>query len=354
MDLSRLRKLPGIMPQPKILAGIIRQKVKAKYQQRVLARDALASVLEQLHLIEKIDNSPFKRSPNPGYLRGIDFYTKDDLVLAMCQSFVKYRIAGGNFPNLVSPETFNEKLNWRKFFGELKIPETGNKLLTSNFIPPSLVDKISCPTIVWHSPSSLLPRNDEINPGIYYLKASHGSNMFRRIVYPMSDKARSGLERICASWLQNSFGMNNGEWFYNAFAKELLIEEAVCDDELSYCLCCHVFNGTIEYISAYQKYAGGESSRYFDRNFNLYRYQSNQRKAFNMPELSQDTVKNIVLYAEVIGSQFDAARVDFILGRDEKIFLNELTFTSNAGMPFGNPELDALMGEKWKFVHGLG
>jgi hypothetical protein len=87
-------------------------------------------------LIEKIErdrNSPFSKKPQSGYLRGIDFYERrHSLTKALAIALLIFREAHGTFPDLVQPTTFTEKLIWSAFFSEFKIPESGNKLLTSS------------------------------------------------------------------------------------------------------------------------------------------------------------------------------------------------------------------------------
>src|SRR5262245_42173904 len=89
----------------------------------------------QISAIKHLPQSPFKRIARPGFMRGIDFYSSTELISSIALTMEKFRSAHGLLPNLLEPKGFNEKIVWSKFFAEMKIPESGNKLLTSKFIP---------------------------------------------------------------------------------------------------------------------------------------------------------------------------------------------------------------------------
>src|SRR5262249_32385536 len=157
--------------------------------------------------------SPFNKAPRVGYLRGIDFYKGVKLISTIAFAMYRYRRFHGLYPNLLKPKYFDEKLFKSKFFTELKVPESGNKLLTSSFIPADWKTSISVAKIVWHSPTAKLPRNNEIKSGYYFLKASHGCGMFKTL----TEDEFICLEKICEKWLENDYGLTTGEWWYNTF-----------------------------------------------------------------------------------------------------------------------------------------
>ena len=103
--------------------------------------------------IKALAQSPFNKAPRTGYLRGIDFYKGPKLVLTFAFATRGYRKFHGVYPNVVRPVVFSEKLFKSIFFAEMKVPESGNKLLTSSFIPADLKSSLGVPKIVWHSPS---------------------------------------------------------------------------------------------------------------------------------------------------------------------------------------------------------
>jgi hypothetical protein len=300
-------------------------------------------------LIEKIErdrNSPFSKKPQSGYLRGIDFYERHSLAKALTIALLVFREAHGTFPDLVQPTRFTEKLIWSAFFSEFKIPESGNKLLTSRFIPVELKSRLSCPEILWHSNSPVLP--DSIPSGVYYLKASWGSGMHRRVCYPLSEKLRSTLENDMRNWQQNNFSLACGEWWYHCFEKEFLLEEDVCDEEYSLTWMFHVLNGEVHLISIYRKCPFGDESIRLNEDFVPLADQNASVSILKLPEISSDIADRLKEFAVGIGKQFKYARIYFLVGKSGKVFLGEVTFTPNFGRLKWPRYLEVELGGRFK------
>jgi TupA-like ATPgrasp len=257
-----------------------------------------------------------------------------------------YRRLHGAFPNQRKPTYFDERLFWMKFFTEFKVPESGNKLLTSRFIPEDLKTSISVAKIIWHSSRAKLPRNNEVAPGDYFLKASHGAGMYKKISYPLRSDEFIFLEKICEEWLENKYGLATGEWWYDTFQKEILIEEQIGTDVNSISWHFYTFDGFIGFIMAHRKIESdfvGEFSS-FDENFEILPYQVPVKNSY----LTQDTRNQLRRYASLIGSQFSFVRVDFLVDDNQKIYLGELTFCpGDAKNLFLGDDLQTHYGSLW-------
>ena len=176
---------------------------------------------QQAELLHRRGFALLRRLPRPGFRRGIDFYRSRGLLAALTNALQAYHAKFGVFPDLVEPKGYNEKILRFKFFGELKVPEAGDKLATARFIPEAWRDRIRRPTVVWHSHAPALPANDRIAPGVYYLKSNHGSGMFRKIRYPLAEAERAELQALCKGWLMRDYGVHDGEWWYAAFPRRV-------------------------------------------------------------------------------------------------------------------------------------
>jgi hypothetical protein len=195
-----------------------------------------------------------------------------------------------------------------------------------------------------------LPGNDEILPGDYYFKASHGSGMTERVSFPLKEKERARLEAQALEWLACAYGLYDGEWWYNAFQKEILLEEAITDERDSTALMFHVFDGEIGLISFYKKGLSGVSadkSLWLDPYFNRLPYQDERVETIEGVFLAAETKSNLKMFASRIGKPFSYVRVDFLLDRKEKAFLGELTFSPNNALLRWPLELDLHLGKKW-------
>ena len=302
--------------------------------------------------IKASPRSPFKKAPRTGYLRGIDFYKGSSLISTLAFAMYDYRRRHGVYPNLLKPTYFDEKLFKFKFFAEIKVPESGNKLFTSKFIPfipEDLETSISVAKIIWHSPIAKLPRNNEIMPGDYFVKASHGAAMFQKIRYPLREDEFICLEKTCEKWLENKFGLTTGEWWYNTFQKEILIEEQVGTENNAISWHFYTFEGVIGHIMAHRKYESDSIGEFtlFDESFEILAYPKVPRPVKDIC-LTQDTKNQLRRFASLIGGQFRFVRVDFLVDDNQKIYLGELTFCpGNAANMFFHDELQAYLGSLW-------
>lgn len=324
---------------------------RRKLRSRALGLLARPEARRQLQAIRAHPGSPFARDSRAGFMRGIDFYTAPALEHALAQSLGAYRHRFGRYPDLVNPQLLNEKIIWFKFFGKMKVPEAGNKLLTSRFLPEDAAALVKVPEIVWHDPQPTLPSNDAVDPGHYYLKASHGCNMYRRISYPLEPGERRALESLCRTWLDKSYGLNDGEWWYNVFPKEIMLERDVCGSDGSVSWNLFVIEGDVESVVLIKKpssvQAGSSLKTRLDPNF---RFDPSiaRNPTLDTPGISANTQQAMKAAAQLIGRDFGFSRVDFLVTADETIYLNEITFTPGNGLLKRPQTLEVSLGQKWR------
>ena len=200
--------------------------------------------------------------------------------------------------------------------------------------------------VVWESTQPELPANGTIAPGIYYLKANLGTGMFARVKYPLSNEQRQKLEARSRRWLAARPGLDRGEWWYNTFEPKIFMECSVSGDEDSISWNFYVLNGQIPMIGLFTKHHdGSKSSTWLNVNFQPLLEQS------TLPQVTNFTIKELHHQmrelAQKIGSTFSSVRVDFLEGRDDKIYLCELTFSPGDGMTKRPHEVDTLLTTPW-------
>ncbi|WP_028970043.1 ATP-grasp fold amidoligase family protein [Sphingomonas sp. URHD0057] len=301
--------------------------------------------LRQLGRLILEPGGPFTKLPRRGYQRGIDYYSAAQLPLLVGGVANRFFAVHGRYPNLYAPELLNDKIFASKFLRLFKIPETANKLLTSSFIPPEAEPLVTCAPIVWHSRTERIPRGNEIEAGVYYLKSSHGCDMFQRIHYPLSDDRADALEERFRPVLNKRYGVKNGNWWHNCFAPELMIEKAIGSEEFTTSLNYVVVGGTVVRLTAYQKLSEGYRKTNFEPDWTPYDNAAGARAEFRMP--SQAAKDRMAKAAQLIGKDLGYVRVDFLLDDDDAPYLGELTFTPGNGLTVLKPEIDQRLGQMW-------
>lgn len=303
-------------------------------------------ILQLIQIYFSKNRSLFTKVRAEGYSRGVDFYNPLRLLSTLVNSGIEYKRIHGQYPNLVNPKYFNEKIFYKKFFCKFKIPESGNKLLTHFFIPASLKNRIYCPEIVWHSPIPKLPANCDVPAGHYYLKASHGSDMFAKVKYPLTGEEVFQLETKCSRWLENKYGFWTGEWWYCTFQKEILLEKSISNEKNSVAIGFYVFKGVVKFIILNKKVDDISEITWLDENFNPTTYQSPHYNRVSNFSLVGDMKKLKYDVIEVAGDN-DFVRVDLLLGDDGKYYLGEMTFSPGNALSVRPDTLEIYLGSAW-------
>ncbi len=288
----------------------------------------VAECIRQYAILRLTRPALFAPSRTPDRMNASEFYSRIEFLKALRAAFCKFRSTQGRYPDLVHPQRYLDKIVWRKFFGEIPAPAAGNKLLTYRFVPEGLegLEGLKTVPILWHSPEPALPSNDAFAAGWYYLKASHGSNMFRSVQYPLAAEDRAELEALCARWLETPFGRRDGQWWYAAFPPEVLLEPSLYPGGSAVTWCYLILDGKIAYISLVRKVNGEEQITRLDTNYQLLDEQSDRWSLitdyddFGMKDQLQ-------VMALTLAKPFPLVRIDLYVTPDRQIYLGEVTFS---------------------------
>lgn len=276
-----------------------------------------------------------------GWMRGADFYSPTELRKALRYGLRAYATRFFlQTPDLLNPRDFNEWVIRSNYLRYLKVPETGNRLFTANFIPEDLRSSLTCPRIIWNGRSLNWEQWPYATERPFYLKASHGSDMFLRIAGPVSPSQRARIERLAAGWLASSYGRSHGEWYYNAFTPELLMEEDIGGN--GYSINCFSFRGEVAAIALFNKATREIITMREDMTVVGQRGSRTWNQLF-----SPSTLKKAVSMASQISHKHDFVRVDFLADNDERIYLGEMTFAPGNGLSRRPQGINEYLGQKW-------
>jgi TupA-like ATPgrasp len=258
---------------------------------------------------------------------------------------IDYFRAHGRLPNLRHPETFNEKVLWRKLY------DRDDRL-------PALVDKVRCKEIIgaryghhYAIPTlAVFESADEINFDAlqppYVIKANHASEMNLFILTNQFD--RKAVRRKAAKFLRADFAARTEDWAYSRVDRKLIAEPYMVTPEgylTDYKF--HVFGDrtfAVEVIhDRFRNYGGYWCDRDYNHlNIKLYNYPAYQGNV-RPPE----TFREMLALAEAIGHNFSYVRVD-LYEFNRQVKFGELTFYSGGGYDrFDPPEWDLSFGQQW-------
>ncbi len=310
------------------------------------ARQCLQHASMELGTVLGKDHAPFLPVQDRGWMRGTDYYPASYLLRAMARASALFFSSHGVFPRISAPVGFNEWVTWRKFFEPFKVPESGNKLLTHRYLSAPGAEGVRCAHVLWHSDKATLPANEEVPPGRYYLKASHGAGLYTPTSYPLDSDRRMEVERVAAQWLSCRYGRSHGEWWYNVFRPEIFLEEYLGDGLFSVNFFC--FRGKAALIVFHSKQTKETITLMPD-----FRIIGHTNGTTDVGRLClQSHVQTLAEIASHLASAYTFVRVDFLVAQTGEPILGELTFTPGNGLSRRPPGVDEYLGRAWAEAHG--
>jgi hypothetical protein len=256
-------------------------------------------------------------------------------------------------PNLKSPKTFNEKVNWRILKDRRPILAwTCDKLAMKDYVQKSQAARdlgVRIPRTLWCGADIQDLASVEL-PEHWVLKPNHRSG---QVHFGHCQPDINALDTITQSWLYPFEQNNLHEWAYSKARPLLVVEEllgragsAPADYKF------YVFAGEVAAIQV-------DVNRHTDH-----------RRRFYTPDWSPiDPIKDLPLaplepapenldrmlaIASELGRPFDFMRVD-LYNIDNDIFFGELTPYAGSGLDAIEPPVfDLELGTKWKLpeLHG--
>ncbi len=292
--------------------------------------------------------SPLVAKALPGHQRGVDIVDRKTAITLLARTVNRFVGFHGYAPDLFEPKRFLEKVVWRKFFANLQIPQSGNKLLVDRYIPPHLADQVRTPRVVWRSASPALPDDGALTEGWYWFKSNHGTGNVVKVRWPLGRDERARLQALAAGWLK-PFEPQTFEWWYNAFPPELFFEESI-EGKAAACTWSYLaFPDGVAHINVNQK--GPRGVRAIQLSSSLEPLPEAHQPMY-YERLASWVAPGDPRRAEAIAIDIARplgfARVDLLFASDGACILNEVTLTPNNAEAYLHPELDIRLGAMWK------
>lgn len=272
-------------------------------------------------------------------VKSLKKYSDEEAIVALYETY------SGKKPNLISPRTFSEKLQWLKLNNHN--PEQticADKFLVRDFITEKGYG---------HLLSNVLKVYEDINdfdlnklPNSFVLKATHGSG-WNIICENKKNINWFWYKKTMNIWLQNNIFWPGREWPYKDMKPRLIVEELLQDKSgslMDYKFFC--FHNNVKYIQA-NKWR--ETNNHAQNFYNLdWEIQPFGKDLPPRPDIKIDPPINLIEMkniAEDLSKGFPFVRIDFY-EVNGKIIFGEMTFYPKSGLPDFTPkEYDQILGE---------
>ena len=249
----------------------------------------------------------------------------------------------GRFPDLKTPKTYTEKMQWNKLYNRNPLYTVlADKIAVKEYIANTIGASYVIPTLkVWSNA-------DEINlidlPEKFILKCNHDSHS----KHICTDKKCFDLESVKRDLnlhLQNNAFWYGREWSYKnivpcVFAEELL--EPPNGDLIDYKVMCFDGKAKLIMMNSNRFGKGGLKEAIYDLEWN--KTDITQGYPSNQDYEKPDNFQEMIELSELLSKTINLVRVDWY-SFSGKLYFGEFTFYDGSGfVPFDNPAHDLLLG----------
>lgn len=253
--------------------------------------------------------------------------------------------------NIDNPQTFNEKIQWLKFYyHDPLMIKCADKVAVRDYVKQAIGEKFLVNCIgIYDNP-------DEIDfsklPNKFALKVNWGSE--QNII--CRDKSKLNIriaKHKLSKWLKKKQNLYyvNFEWQYKDIKPKIICEQYIegGNDLRDYKFFC--FNGKYKYLRIISRTKDNKilNAGFYDRDLNKMPFVFNNESDFGeeIPQLND--YNKMIDIVEKLAKPFPFVRVDMYEDINKNIYFGELTFTpGNGTKAFSSVEWDYKFGEELK------
>lgn len=263
---------------------------------------------------------------------------------------LKFYSIKGSWPNLKAPQTFCEKVQYRKLhdrnplYGQLV-----DKIAVKDFIANRIGVEHIIPTYWTGTDLSTVDWAHIPLPAV--IKPNHASAL-GRFLYSQSDIDALIRDNPVPGWLAIDHAAFNREWAYSQVKPQVVIEKMLSKDGgVPWDYRCFVFGGVVSHIIIDTRINNqGYSATYSSTWEPLPFFDPDYYPLCPEPLPKPEQLDLMVELASKVSEGLDFVRVDFFDTGDQ-LYIGELTLYPGGGFEaFDPPEYDLLIGKKWTLL----
>lgn len=256
----------------------------------------------------------------------------------------------GRLPDLRSPTSFNEKIQWRILHDRRPLlTGTCDKLSMKAYAQQVAGDELRIPRTYWHGVDLAELASLDV-PGHWVLKPTHRSYA---VIFGEGRPDPAALTARTQGWLDEVNWSRLGEWAYASARREYLLEERIghpgsvpADYKF------FVFDGVPRLIQVDRGRFGAHTRRFYTPHWEPLHNRSGLPLGDAVPRPAQ--LERMLELAGRLGEGFDFIRID-LYAEDGEIWFGETTPYDGSGLdPLDPTDLDYRLGAWWTLPTGAG
>jgi hypothetical protein len=270
-------------------------------------------------------------------------------IVRVRSDFIQYHHVS---PNLLRPQTFSEKVQWRKLFDlNPQFAVFSDKLRARDFIAERVGPDLLVPLLWVGEDPNAVPFESFKPP--YVVKSTHASGQ-TIIVTDIAALDVAQARATIATWLGLCYAAHSEEPAYALVPRRVIMEKCLLDRKGNrpFELLFFIFDGRVHCINAFffeasERRSGG----FYDRRWCPLNWFMRKPP----PDLIErpKRLDEMVQVAERLGAGIDHVRVD-LYDCGDRFYVGELTLYSWGGnAPFHRREMDLALGRPWCIKHAV-
>ena len=242
-----------------------------------------------------------------------------------------YKYNTGKKLNLKNPQTFNEKLQWLKLYGDRELMIR----CADKYAVRSYLEEKGCPEILnelYGVYDSVEQIDFEKLPNAFVLKTTDGcgTNIICR------DRSKLDVEDTKQKlnyWMTHKYGYETAEIHYLKIKPKIICEKIIetADGTLPNDFKFFCFNGVPQFFYYGYDRENGFKKLHCDLNWNIIDITREKSTLAPSDDLKPSCFDEMISYAKVLSKDIPFVRVDFYDSKGKPVF-GEMTFTPTAGM----------------------
>lgn len=257
---------------------------------------------------------------------------------------IMYHHLTGKKLNFKNPITFNDKINWLKFYqypNNETVIKCTDKYLVREYLKKKQMDKYIVKLIdKWDKVSDI---DWGILPNKYVLKCNHGSK-YNIICDDKSKLDIKKAEKKLKHWMNEDFGKTSCEPHYSKIKRKIICEEYLGDNLVDLQVWCSY--GKILFIVYINSPHGVNEKKTFDENWNELDFVTSLPK-IKGKQKKPKRLEEVICISKKLSKEFVFLRMDFYILKNGDIKISEMSFSPASGFIKWNPSsADIELGKK--------
>ncbi|QDV21776.1 hypothetical protein Q31a_00550 [Aureliella helgolandensis] len=257
----------------------------------------------------------------------------------------RFRRKIGKSGNFTEPQTFPEKVQFRKLYGNHSTyARLADKYAVREYVAERVGERYLVPLLGVYD--QLTPEHFRDLPDRFIIKANHGSK-WHQVVWDKSQLDIASTVQYFNQLMHRTYGLRSHEYHYRLIRPRIVIEELLDDEHdspVDYSFYSYHGPSGFDFLITLTA-PRHETYAHFDRHWNFQDgdFTSEQHAKYVKPANYQDMFR----VAEELSRGFDFLRVD-LYNLNGRIYFGEATCTPTSGYtPAEVPSRGKLRGDKW-------